>query len=87
MIVFVIGQIAPSIILYPICLDIMPEAKGRVSAIIQGGRLMLSALSLQIVGYSYQHSFRNIGIILSIFVALSIITLLQVIQVGVTRED
>lgn len=81
MIVFVIGQIAPSIILYPICLDIMPEAKGRVSAVIQGGRLILSALSLQIAGYFYQHSFRNIGILLSIFVALSIVTLLQVLKV------
>lgn len=86
MIVFVIGQILPSIILYPICLDILPQAKGRVSAIIQGGRLILSALSLQIAGYFYQHSFRNIGILLGIFILLSIVTLFHVIGMITPRE-
>ncbi len=38
MLVFVIAQIIPSTLLYPLCVNYMPHAKGRVSAIIQGGR-------------------------------------------------
>lgn len=77
---FVIGQIIPSTILYPLCLNFMPQAKGRVSAIVQGGLLIFSALSLQIAGYFYNGTFRSIGMIIIIFISLAIITLLLVIQ-------
>lgn len=70
---FVIGQIAPSTILYPLCLEIMPHAKARLTAIIQGGRLIVSALSLQVAGYFYTGSFKNIGIIIIVFIFLSIV--------------
>ena len=76
---FVIGQI-PSTILYPLSLNFMPKAKGRVSAIIQGGRLIFSAIFLQIAGYLYQGSFRNSGIIIMSFIFLGIITLFYVIK-------
>ena len=49
----------------------MPQAKGRVSAIIQGGRLIFAALSLQIAGYFYQGSFQNIGIIITGFIFMA----------------
>lgn len=77
---FVIGQLIPSIILYPICLNFMPHAKGRVSAILQGGRLILTTLSLQIAGYFYRGSFQNIGMIILIFIFLAIVTLMMVIR-------
>jgi len=77
---FVIGQIIPSTILYPLCLNFMPEAKARVSAIIVGGRLILCALSLQLAGFIYRGSFQNIGIIILPFILLSIITLFKVIK-------
>ncbi len=77
---FVIAQIVPSIILYPVCLNFIPQAKGRVSAIIQGIRLILSALSLQIAGFYYQGSFQNIGIIIIGFIVISIVTLFWVTQ-------
>jgi DHA1 family bicyclomycin/chloramphenicol resistance-like MFS transporter len=41
---FVIGQIIPSNILYPLYLNLMPEAKGRLTALIQGGRLVYRLL-------------------------------------------
>jgi DHA1 family bicyclomycin/chloramphenicol resistance-like MFS transporter len=66
--IFVIGQIIPSTILYPLSLNFMPQAKGRVSAIIQGGRLIFTALALQITGYFYQGSFRNIGVLIIMFI-------------------
>jgi MFS transporter, DHA1 family, multidrug resistance protein len=77
---FVIGQIIPSTILYPLCLNFMPEAKGRVSALIQGARLIFSALFLQIAGYFYQGTFLNIGIIISCFIFVGIITLFNIIK-------
>lgn len=77
---FVIGQIIPSTILYPLCLNFMPETKGRVSALIQGARLVLSALFLQITGYFYQGTFLNIGIILIGFIFVGIVTLFSIIK-------
>lgn len=77
---FIIGQIIPSAILHPLCLNFMPQAKGRVSAILQGGRLIFAALSLQLAGYFYQGSFRNIGIIIAVFILLTVITLFFVIK-------
>lgn len=77
---FIIGQIIPTTILYPVCLNFMPEAKGRVSAVLQGGRLIFSALSLQLAGYYYVGSFRNVGIIINVFIFMTIITLFFVIN-------
>lgn len=77
---FVIGQIAPSIILYPLLLNYKPEAKARIASILQGGRLIFSALSLQVAGYFYQGSFQNIALLLMLFIAMTAITLYLVIQ-------
>jgi DHA1 family bicyclomycin/chloramphenicol resistance-like MFS transporter len=77
---FIIAQVIPSTILYPLSLNFMPQAKGRVSALIQGGRLIFAALGLQIAGYFYQGSFRNIGIILISFILIAVITLFFVIR-------
>ena len=58
----------------------MPKAKGRISAVIVGSRLILCALSLQLAGFVYQGSFRYIGIILLPFILLSVISLFKVIN-------
>jgi len=78
--VFIIGGIIPSVILQPLCLNFIPQAKGRISAILQGCRLVFAAFSLQIAGYFYQGSFRNIGIIIIVFIVLMIITLFFIIK-------
>ncbi len=75
-----IGQVIPSTILYPLCLNFIPQAKGRISSIIQGGRLIFAAIGLQMAGYFYQGSFQNIGIVISIFVCIAIISLFFVIK-------
>lgn len=77
---FIIGQIIPSTILYPLALNYIPQAKGQISAIIQGARLIVAALSLQIVGYFYQGTFRNIGICITFFIFFAIITLFFITQ-------
>jgi len=77
---FIICQIIPSNMLIPLCLNFIPQAKGRISAVLQGSRLIFAALSLQIAGYFYQGSFRNIGIIMSAFIIMVIITQFFVVR-------
>lgn len=80
LLIFVIGQIIPTTILFPLCLNYLPQAKGKVAAIVQGSRLILSSLALQLAGYSYVGTFRNIGIILSGFILIAIISLFFVLK-------
>lgn len=77
---FIISQIIPSNILVPICLNFIPHAKGKISAVLQGSQLMFSALSVGLAGYFYQGSFRNIGIIISIFILAATITHIFIIN-------
>jgi DHA1 family bicyclomycin/chloramphenicol resistance-like MFS transporter len=57
-----------------LCLNFIPEAKGKISAVLQGSRLIFSALSLQLAGFFYQGTFQNIGWIISGFIIIGIIT-------------
>lgn len=77
---FIIGQIIPCTILYPLCLNFVPQAKGRISAILQGARLILCAISLQLAGYFYNGTFRNTGIMIIGFIIAGAITLIYVIR-------
>jgi len=77
---FSVGSIIPNVILYPIALNFMPQLKGRVSALIRGMMLILSAIGLEFVGYCYQGSFQNIGIVITYFNIVAIITLFFVIR-------
>jgi DHA1 family bicyclomycin/chloramphenicol resistance-like MFS transporter len=83
---FIVGQLFPSTTLYPLCLNIMPAAKGKISALIQAGRLILAGVSVQIAGYYYVGSFKNIGIIINVFILLSVVTLFLVIRNREIRE-
>lgn len=77
---FVLGQILPSVILYPLCLNIVPQAKGRISALLHGGRLIFSGIGLQVAGYFYQGSFREIGLVLIVFMTMAIVTLCMILK-------
>lgn len=79
-VVFVIGQIIPTTVLYPVCLNFIANAKGRVSAVIQGGRLILTSVSLQVASYYYTGSFRSIGIVMIGFIMIATITLYFVLN-------
>lgn len=80
LLIFVIGQIIPTTILFPLCLNYLPQAKGRVAALVQGSRLILSSLALQLAGYCYVGTFRNIGLILLGFIFIAIVTLFLVLK-------
>lgn len=77
---FVIGQVIPGNILYPLCLNYLPHAKGRVSAILQGGRLILVSIMLQVTGYFYNGTFKIISILMNAFVIAAVIALIFVIR-------
>jgi len=77
---FIIGQIIPGAILSPVCLNFIPEAKGRASALMQGSRLIICSFSLQLAGYFYTGSFQNIGIIISVFIFMTILMFFCVLR-------
>ena len=72
---FNIVEIIPSTILYPLCLSFMLEKKGQISGLIGGGKLIFSALGLQLASYFYRGSFQNIGVIISGYIAIVAVTL------------
>jgi len=77
---FIISQIIPSNILVPICMNFIPHAKGKISAVLQGSQLLFSAFSIALAGHFYQGSFQNIGMIMSIFIFMATITHFFVIK-------
>jgi DHA1 family bicyclomycin/chloramphenicol resistance-like MFS transporter len=77
---FIISQITPSILLAPVCLNFVPSAKGKVSAILQGFRLLIVSFSLQIAGHFYVGSFQPIGILILSVITITIITLFLVMK-------
>lgn len=77
---FVIGQILPTTVLYTLALNWRPEAKGRISAVLQGGRLIVSAIFLQWAGHLYTGTFQVLGLILLGFIVLTILTLIYVVR-------
>lgn len=77
---FIIGQVIPTTLLYPLCLNFTPQAKGKISSLIQAARLIGTAVCLQIAGYFYSGSFSNIGLMISFFIISVILTLWMVIK-------
>ncbi len=77
---FVIGQIIPGTLLYPLYLNFMPQAKAKASAILQGFRLIATAICLQITGYFYDGSFFNIGLMIAIIIFMVMVTHLFVLK-------
>lgn len=77
---FVIGQIVPSNVLFPLYLDLIPEAKGRLTALVQSAKLIFASLGLQTAGYFYDGSFFNIGMILGSFILMGSVVMVFVMR-------
>jgi len=77
---FIISQIIPSTLLVPQCLNFIPQSKAKISAVLQGFQLLSSALSVSIAGYFYQGSFQNIGMIITVFIFMAVVTHILVIK-------
>lgn len=74
MLLFVIAQIIPSVVIYPLCLNYLPEDKAKVAALQQGSRLIFVSIVLQITGYFYHGSFTLTGSIIAAFILVVILT-------------
>lgn len=72
MLVLAVAVIFPVNVMWPETLGVMPEAKGRVTAIFVSLRMIITAASLQIVSHLYQRDFKIIGVALIISVLLGI---------------
>lgn len=68
-----IGVVFPINILWPLALDNVPNAKGRMAAIMVAGRLIITSCSLQIVSYFYKGVFFHIGLAMVISLILSLL--------------
>ena len=64
--ILALAVIIPSNILYPMMFDIIPEAKGKISAILTALRMLVIACGVQIAGYFYDGTFMVLGLILII---------------------
>lgn len=77
---FSISTIIPFILLYPISMEYLPGAKGKVSAIFRGAILILTAIGIELAGYYYVGSFQNIGIIITGLIIVGLSSLFLVLR-------
>ncbi len=80
MLIFAVGAVFPINILYPYSLDLIPGGKGRIAALHQSSRLILTALLLEMTSYFYQGNFMAIGLGMIIPLALSLWTIQKLKQ-------
>lgn len=69
-----IAEIIPSTVMYPLCMHLLPHAKGKISSVLYISRMILISIALQIAGYFYSGSFQNVGIIISVIIVLVVVT-------------
>lgn len=67
-----IGIIFPVNLLWPLVLQIDPESKGRVTAVLGSMRLMTSAIGVQIASYFYDGSFTSTGLCMLLGIAIAV---------------
>lgn len=78
--VYAVSVVFPINILYPLSLEIIPHTKARTAALIQAGRLTLTALSLQTVSYFYNGTFFNVGMAMTLFLTLSLLCIYLIVR-------
>lgn len=71
MLVQSIGVILPINILWPLMLEAIPGGKGRLAAITVAGRLIMTALSLQVASFFYDGTLRSLGVWMGLFSVLT----------------
>jgi DHA1 family bicyclomycin/chloramphenicol resistance-like MFS transporter len=75
-----IGIIFPINILFPLSLETIAEAKGKIAALITAARLILTAVCLQTCGYIYNGTFVPIGMMMCLVLALGLWCCYKVFQ-------
>ncbi len=81
LLLFSLGVVMPVNILYPLALETQRQAKGRMAAIIQASRLVMTAIGLEIAGYFYSGKFRPIAALMTITLILAFFFILYIQRV------
>ena len=63
-----IAVVVPCNILYPLMFDILPESKGKTSAILTTVKMLTLAFGVQFASYFYDNTFLMIGITLAMVI-------------------
>lgn len=74
------SAVFPINILFPLSLVVIEDTKGRASAVISAARLIITAITLEIVSYFYVGTFFPIGLGMIIFLSFSIICIMRLIS-------
>jgi DHA1 family bicyclomycin/chloramphenicol resistance-like MFS transporter len=75
-----IGTIFPINILWPLMLDTVPNAKARITAIVVSGRLITTAICLQLVSYFYQGNFKSVAVTMIITIIIALLACYKLLQ-------
>ena len=80
MLVMATGVVFPINILFPLSVEVIENTKGRTSALIQAGRLVIASFCLQLVSYFYHGTFLPIGLVMVAFLTLCLILIRVLIR-------
>lgn len=72
MLLLSVGFVIPCNIMFVLALEIIPEAKGRISALISTTKWIFASIGIQIASYFYSNSYSSVGIIITFMVFLSL---------------
>jgi MFS transporter, DHA1 family, multidrug resistance protein len=84
-----LGVIFPINVLWPLMLESVPDARGRLGALAVGTRLIVTAMSIQIASYFYDGTIRSLGAAMWVFTAIALwagYKLLQADEIFKPRE-
>jgi DHA1 family bicyclomycin/chloramphenicol resistance-like MFS transporter len=75
-----VANVFPINILWPLSLEAVKNAKGRISAMFVSSRLIITAISIQIVSYFYDGSFVQLGIAMCLTLLIGLWTCYKLFQ-------
>jgi DHA1 family bicyclomycin/chloramphenicol resistance-like MFS transporter len=80
MMIYTVGTVFPINIIYPSALKLIPNSKGKSSAVILSVKWIFISCALWVTGLLYDHSFQPIGLILILSIIIFFISLRWIIK-------
>lgn len=74
------SMVIPCNILWPRSLEVIPDSKGRITAVLVSGRLIVTALFVQLIGYLYRGTFRELGIAMCVSSIIALVACYKLLQ-------
>lgn len=82
MLIFTMGIVFPINILYPMCLEVVEDAKSRTAALINSLRLLLSAIFLELISFFYIGEYYHLGLTNAILTFIGVIFIIYLFKKG-----